>query len=227
MAKNSFIVYFNYREKLQGLNNAQLGKLFRAMLDYAIDDKEPEFSGELKMAFQFIKINMDEDKQKYEAKCKKNKENVSARWEYERIRNIQTNTNDTDNDNDNDNDNDYVYSQSIIIARARACETEKELEDFFVDRYQNYFHYWGFKEQDKNLFMDVVGVLVQFILELKTKSILYNQKKYTFESFLSLIEKFDEEDIRKIVVSLKANEEIRDKRLYILGAIINRAEEKR
>ena len=51
MAKNSFVLYHNYRETLEDLTDEQVGKLFRALFDYEIDKAEPNFTGELKIAF--------------------------------------------------------------------------------------------------------------------------------------------------------------------------------
>lgn len=75
MAKNSFVLYHNYREILTELTDEQLGKLFRALFDYEIDRTEPKFSGELKIAFGFIKKDLDINLVKYDNICKRNREN--------------------------------------------------------------------------------------------------------------------------------------------------------
>ena len=88
MAKNSFILYHNYREQLEDLTDEQVGKLFSAIFDYEIDDTVPEFTDkELKIVFKFIKPILDSDKEKYEKTCKKNKENIKKRWNKKNINN--------------------------------------------------------------------------------------------------------------------------------------------
>ena len=75
MSKKSFIIYHDYREALTDLNDEQVGKLFRAIFDYEIEKKEPNFVGELKMAFKFIKQDLDINSNKYDNICERNREN--------------------------------------------------------------------------------------------------------------------------------------------------------
>lgn len=104
MAKNSFVLYYTYREQLKDLSDEDLGKLLRALFDYEIDRVKPKLSGGVQMAFNFIQSTLDLDRLKYEEKCNKNRENIIKYWknadtnENERIR---MNTMATDNDNDN------------------------------------------------------------------------------------------------------------------------------
>ena len=227
MTKNSFIVYYNYREKLQNLTDAQVGKLFRAMLNYAIDGKEPQLNGVLDMAFQFIKVTMDEDKQKYNDKCNKNKENIKQRWntnEYERIKKIRTNTNDTDNDNDNNIS--LSINKNNLSMRARACACEKETEEFLQEHFKNYFNYWGYDEKDKQTFNEVIHILANAIERAKNNNLKFYQMTYSFDLLIQEISKLDEQDIRDIVWQVFNNNSIRDRFLYILGALLSRASEK-
>ena len=127
MAKNSFILYHNYREQLEDLTDEQVGKLFRAIFDYEIDDTLPEFTDkELKIAFKFIKVHLDNDREKYAEMCEKQKRNIQKRWNknntndtnvYGGIPKIPEYTKHTDNDNvnDNDSDNDNVNVNDINI----------------------------------------------------------------------------------------------------------------
>ena len=72
MAKNSFILYHDYYEALADLTDEQVGKLFRAIFEYEIEKKEPSFTGELKVAFKFIKKDLDINLDKYESICERN-----------------------------------------------------------------------------------------------------------------------------------------------------------
>ena len=127
---DSFILYTSYYAIIEGLTDEQLGQLTRALFIYARDGKTIKLEPVVRMAFSFIKDNIDRNADKYQKKCERNRENIRKRWEkkhaedttertdtteYERI---QSNTNvyeeksripydnDTDNDHDNDNDND-------------------------------------------------------------------------------------------------------------------------
>lgn len=116
MAKNSFVLYYNYEEQLEDLTDEQVGKLLRALFQYEIHDTLPEFADkELKIAFKFIKVHLDNDREKYVKMCEKQKSNIQKRWNknntndtnvYSGIPKIPVYTKHTDNDNVNDNDTD-------------------------------------------------------------------------------------------------------------------------
>lgn len=63
--KKSFVLYCDYREHLQLLSDSERGQLFTAILDYANDDEIGELPPMVKMAFSFIKSQMDKDAEKY------------------------------------------------------------------------------------------------------------------------------------------------------------------
>ena len=115
MAKNSFVIYHNYRETLEDLTDEQVGKLFRAIFDYEIDKKEPNFNGELKIAFRFIKKDLDLNNDKYESICERNRKNGQKGGAPKGNQNAKKQPkqpkqpdNDNEYDNDYDNDDDYI-----------------------------------------------------------------------------------------------------------------------
>ena len=115
MAKNSFVIYHNYRDTLEDLTDEQVGKLFRAIFDYEIDKKEPNFNGELKIAFRFIKKDLDLNNDKYESICERNRKNGQKGGAPKGNQNARKQPkqpkqpdNDNDDDNDYDNDDDYI-----------------------------------------------------------------------------------------------------------------------
>ena len=73
--KKSFLVYLDYRQHLELLTDEEKGKLLMAMFDYAESEKLPEFEGALKMAFSFIKAQLQRDCEKYKLRCEANREN--------------------------------------------------------------------------------------------------------------------------------------------------------
>ena len=75
LEKNSFLMYTDYEEHFNLLTDEEVGKLMRAIIKYEKTREIPELDGMAKMAFSFIKIQLDLDRKKYEIKCDKNKEN--------------------------------------------------------------------------------------------------------------------------------------------------------
>lgn len=131
---DSFILYTSYYAIIDGLTDEQLGQLTRALFIYARDGKTIKLEPVVRMAFSFIKDNIDRNADKYQKKCERNRENIRKRWEkkhaedttertdtteYERI---PSNTNvyeeksriPYDNDNDNEYDNDVSKETNIL-----------------------------------------------------------------------------------------------------------------
>ena len=65
-SKNSFVVYTDIKETLDGLTDDQVATLFRGMVDYQITGTAPQFDGVLKFAFIPIRQQMDRDNTKWE-----------------------------------------------------------------------------------------------------------------------------------------------------------------
>jgi len=75
MEKNSFLIYLDYEEQFNLLTDEQIGQLMKAIMKYEKTGEIPELEGMLKMAFSFIKTQLDKDREKYQARCEKNREN--------------------------------------------------------------------------------------------------------------------------------------------------------
>ena len=76
MDKNSFLIYLDYEEQFNLLTDEEVGQLMRAIIKYEKTGNMPKLDGMLKMAFSFIKTQLDRDREKYNKKCEKNKENA-------------------------------------------------------------------------------------------------------------------------------------------------------
>ena len=63
--KNSFVLYTNYLEQLELLTDAEKGQLFMAIMRHANKEDAGELTGAVKMAFSFIRAQMDRDCEKY------------------------------------------------------------------------------------------------------------------------------------------------------------------
>lgn len=133
---DSFILYTSYYALIEGLTDEQLGQLTRAIFLYARDGKVIKLEPVVRMAFAFIKDNIERNQDKYQAKCEKNRQIALERERkkrearekadntnvHERSRTCEKNTNvherspyDNDNEYDNDNDNDNDVSKETDI----------------------------------------------------------------------------------------------------------------
>ena len=134
---DSFILYTSYYALIEGLTDEQLGQLTRAIFLYARDGKIIKLDPVVRMAFVFIKDNIERNADKYQKKCERNRENIRKRWEkkhsedttersdttvYDRIPSNTTVYEENsripyDNDNDNDNDNDVSKETDNIPSK--------------------------------------------------------------------------------------------------------------
>lgn len=154
MAKNSFVLYHNYREILTDLTDEQLGKLFRALFDYEIDRTEPKFSGELKIAFGFIKKDLDINLVKYDNICKRNRENgqnggAPIGNQNARKQPKQPKQPDNDNDNEYDNEND-IYKTS------KKESNKNNLNACACESYDEIFENYGVSPELKNSYISFI-----------------------------------------------------------------------
>ena len=75
--KNSFLIYHDYKKHFELLSNEELGIFMRALMEYEITEEEPNFedNGVLRMAFSFIKNDLDRNREKWEEKADVNRAN--------------------------------------------------------------------------------------------------------------------------------------------------------
>ncbi len=86
--KNSFVLYTDFYEVLKDLSDEQLGLLHRVIYRYVISGNDTEakilLSPEVKMAFNFIKLQIDKNKEKWEETKEKRaeagKKGMQNRW---------------------------------------------------------------------------------------------------------------------------------------------------
>lgn len=85
--KISFLVYLDYEEQFNLLTDEQLGQLIRAIMEYEKTKQIPEIEGVVKMAFSFIKAQLDRDREKWNKKRQKRSEagkrGMAKRWQKE------------------------------------------------------------------------------------------------------------------------------------------------
>ena len=73
--KKSFLVYFDWRESLELLTDAEIGAIFRALFRFAEKGELPDFESRVLMVvFNSLKGHISRDLEKYEEICKKKAE---------------------------------------------------------------------------------------------------------------------------------------------------------
>ena len=109
------MLYFDLRDSLDGLSCEDKGKLLDAILDYGKYGVVPEFSGMLKMAWNFIRPRVDQDRDRYERLVNQRRGAAASRWSsapenhadassaMRTMPNTNTNTNTTTNTKTNTN----------------------------------------------------------------------------------------------------------------------------
>lgn len=84
MEKVSFLMYLDYEEQFNLLTDEELGQLMRAIMQYEKTKQAPKLEGTLKMAFSFIKAQLDRDRDKWEGTKNKRseagKKGMANRW---------------------------------------------------------------------------------------------------------------------------------------------------
>lgn len=75
MAREYFKCFHSYREKCKKLSDQELGRLFRALMEYSESGTSPDLTGRESIAFDFIADEIDRDKSAYSDTCRKNREN--------------------------------------------------------------------------------------------------------------------------------------------------------
>ena len=149
---DSFILYTSYYALIEGLTDEQLGQLTRAIFLYARDGEIISLEPVVRMAFVFIKDNIERNQDKYQAKCEKNRQIALERERkkrearekanntnvHERARTCENNTNvheraRTCENNTNvherspyDNDNDNEYDNDNDVSKETDIEPSKE-----------------------------------------------------------------------------------------------------
>jgi len=70
-----FCCYHSYARKLAKLSDQEVGRLFRALLDYSARGEAPELTGRESVAFDFIADDIDRSRAVYEERCRTNAAN--------------------------------------------------------------------------------------------------------------------------------------------------------
>ena len=77
MGREFFKCFHDYRKKCEKLSDQEVGRLFRALMEYSEHGTAPELTGRESIAFDFIAEDIARDRAAYEQKCLTNAENGS------------------------------------------------------------------------------------------------------------------------------------------------------
>ena len=116
--KRSFIIYLDYEDQFNLLTDEQAGKLIKIIIEYEKTKKVKEIDdGMIKMAFSFIKAQLDRDAERWQDEIIKRraagKKGMESRWKKNKSKSEEDNldSNDIDNNNKN-NDTIKVYNKN-------------------------------------------------------------------------------------------------------------------
>lgn len=94
-------VFVDFADKIELLGDAERGRLFTAMLEYASSGAEPDLRGNERFIWPMAKSEIDRQSESYKVRCETNRKNITSR--YESIR-IATSRNESYQDKDKDKD---------------------------------------------------------------------------------------------------------------------------
>lgn len=123
MALESFNAYHSYLDTMEALNDAECGRLFRALLEYSATGAAPELRGNERFVFPGMRSQIDRDIEKYNAKCARNRENGEKGGGHSppnAPERPQTPPKDKDKDKEKDKDKDISFPPNGVKDNAHA-----------------------------------------------------------------------------------------------------------
>ena len=142
MAKGSFILYYEYYEHLKDLSLEEKGKIFEAIFEYELTGKTPVLTPVLKMAFSFIKEDIDINANKWEQTKSRRSEAgklgglAKASNAKQSLANLAVNVNENVNVNVNDNNIGHFSDEKAKPTPKKNFikPSLKEIQDYCTER---------------------------------------------------------------------------------------------
>ena len=132
--KSSFILYTDFYDVIKDLTDEQIGKLHRAIYIYQLEDKIIELDAITKMAFKFIRLQLDKNKSKWEETKEKRteagKKGSEKRWGVsQEMAKIAVNVHDNVNVNEDVNviNNKDISSEQQVATEPKTSPDEEEM----------------------------------------------------------------------------------------------------
>ena len=128
-------VFTDFASSLEPLGDAECGRLFKAMLEYARTGQEPDFRGNERFIWPTAKQSIDRDSETYRRKVDAALKATEKRYRTQTYDNVQKETSTCDNAQDNDNDNDNDKNNARTRAGSSKGREAPRAEDT-VKRYR-------------------------------------------------------------------------------------------
>lgn len=131
MIKDSFILYCSQIEALSELNDAQLGRLIRYLVQFLQKGSQPSKreSNALLVAFNFLKLHCLIDLEKFEKKKERNKKYYENKKNKTNSASENVNVNVNENENKNENENNNENGNSLLDSFSSFSEQEQQEEE--------------------------------------------------------------------------------------------------
>ena len=118
--KDSFVFRKEWRDAISGFSDDVRLEIYEAIIEYGITGEIKQLKPLAKMAFNFVKTELDKDKQKYEAMCERNKANRNKAINHSSP--LVTTCDQTQplvTNNDNDSDNDIIKEELTKVSKKK------------------------------------------------------------------------------------------------------------
>ena len=195
--KKSFIIYHDYEKHFDLLSNEELGILFKIIFKYEKNEKIDEtlMTPIIKMAFSFVKANLDRDREKFDEVCHKRSEAgklggrpakkanafdekaKKANGFSEKQTKAKKADNDTDNDNDTENENENENEKERIGASSSNGNESAEIRNgqAVLSGKPDSVSFFNFFEEGKQYFAEAYS---EDISEKKARPLMLKSFKY-------------------------------------------------
>lgn len=181
MTKESFVLYTSYTDQIDSLADTDAGMLFKTILHYVRDGVDLAIlTGEAKMAFSFIRYNLDLDARKWEEKRQKRQEagRNGGNARAENLRSSAAVSGDMKQKVANVAGNVYVNGNLSVNENVYAVMREICFPDSFANKANEWFRYKT--ERDE---MQVAGTIRSTLAQMKD-----NIEKYGEDAVAALID---------------------------------------
>lgn len=143
MGMEYFCCYHSYLNKLSRLSDQEVGRLFRALMQFSATGAAPELAGRESLAFDFIADDINRAKETYAERCRTNAVNASER---KRSQTNAANASETSQNKDKYKNKDNTLT-NVREARAQSKPTLNEIIAYCKERRstvnpQRFFEYY-------------------------------------------------------------------------------------
>lgn len=132
-------VFVDFADKIELLGDAERGRLFTAMLEYASSGAEPDLRGNERFIWPTAKSEIDRQSESYKARCETNRNNAASRYDSQRFVTSRSDSHqdqDQDKDKDKDKENARAHRPTVEEVAAYCRERGNRVDaERFVDFY--------------------------------------------------------------------------------------------